>query len=126
MALSGNVRAAIRRFISKCPKYGAQDALHKRTLPSDTPITWVDTVCHTSEEGIVKTVSQEDWKKVQSLVLELAGIVKKAAAVEDQESEAAKVSHQRLLKIQGFLNYVARTSEPLHEGSARYNIRVVL
>ena len=43
------------------------------------------------------------------MVLELARMVENVAAVEDQESEAVKVSQQRLLEIRGFLNYVVRT-----------------
>ena len=63
-----------------------------RTFLSDISGPWIDTLYHTSGGEIVETISQEKWEKTQSLVLELARMVEKAVAIEDQESEAAKVS----------------------------------
>ena len=75
--------------------------------------------------GIIGTVLQEKWEKMQLLVEELADMVKEALTIQEQEckaagctrtqmiktgdfSEKAKFSRQRLLEIQRFLNYVVR------------------
>ena len=76
--------------------------------------------------GIIVTVSQEKWKKTQLLVGELFDMAKESFVIHGQKikaaghtrtqvikagdfSKKAKVPRQRLLKIQGFLNYAVRT-----------------
>ena len=66
------------------------------------------------------------WEKTQLLVGELDEMVENSSVIQEQECKAAgctrtqmvkagdfskkaKVSQQRLLEIQGFLNYVVRT-----------------
>ena len=98
----------------------------KEDFPSYEPGPWTCTVCHTSGGEIIDTVSQENWEKTRALVTEIITVVAESADIQEQEyevavkmrkqmedasrfSDGAKISQQRLLEIQGFLNYVVRT-----------------
>ena len=98
----------------------------KEDFPSQEPVPWAGTVCHTSRGEIIGIVSQEKWEKTRALVTELAAMVAESADIREQEckiagktskhmedaggfSDEAKVSQQHMLEILGFLNYVVRT-----------------
>ena len=78
-----------RKFALVCSKIGIQDAVRKRTFPSQEPGSWAGTVCHTSGREIIGTVSQEKWEKTRALVTELAAMVADSADIHEQECEIA-------------------------------------
>ena len=76
--------------------------VQKADSPPDCPGLWAGTVYHTSGGGIIATVSQEKWKKTQSLVRELVVAVQEAAVVQEQECETAGVAWQQMMESEGF------------------------
>ena len=88
--------AAARRLASLCARYSVKDKTTKRTFPTPTSRPWTGTVSHTSRHEFMGLVSAEKWAKL----FELIG---------PKGIPSARALRQRLLEIQGFLNYVVRT-----------------
>ena len=90
--------AAARAYAAGCSRRGGQDALRKRTSPSDTPGPWAGTVIHTAGRHVLGMVSQVKWDKTKLLIAELGEMIPKGA-----------LPLQRLLEIRGFLVYMVWT-----------------
>ena len=65
---------------------------------SDTTGPWAGTVTHTAGGHVLGMISQMKWDKTKLLIAEFGGMIPKGT-----------LPLQRLLEIQGFLMYVART-----------------
>ena len=89
-------RAALT-YSSGCSRQGVQDALRKRTLPTECPGPWAVTVTGTKGGSLVGMVSQEKWDKTKGLLKELTGML-----------TDGPLPLQRMLEIRGFLMYVVR------------------
>jgi hypothetical protein len=87
-----------RAYGAGCTRRGVQNALRKRTSPSQTPGPWAGTVTHTDGGKVCGMVLQEKWDKTKRLIAELEEMVARDC-----------LPLTRLLQIRGFLMYVVRT-----------------
>jgi hypothetical protein len=87
-----------RAYGAGCTRRGVQNALQKRTSPSQTPGPWAGTVTHTDGGKVCGMVLQEKWDKTKRLIAELEEMVARDC-----------LPLTRLLQIRGFLMYVVRT-----------------
>jgi hypothetical protein len=64
-----------RAYGTGCTRRGVQDALRKRTSPSETPGPWACTVTHMDGGKVCSMVLQEKWDKTKRLVAEMEEMV---------------------------------------------------
>jgi hypothetical protein len=78
---------------------GIQDALRKRTLPSQRPGIWTGTLAQTPPEAVLVSCTQEKWTRARAYVKEMRDIV----------AQGLPFAHKELERKRGFLIYVTRT-----------------
>jgi hypothetical protein len=96
---SSHCWAVSHRTSTRLCYLGMQDALRKRTLPSQRAGAWTGSLTQTPSSGIVVSCTQEKWTRARQYISDLQTTLQ----------DGGHFDHKDLERKRGFLVYVART-----------------